>query len=155
MVHGYHFEDGELGDTHPWVSNFALGAAPIATTTADLGRFYRAIFKGPRLLSKKARKEMLEKNLVDTNEPFDKYRFGIVKSDWGNIISYWHNGGIEGYRAIARYLPGYDLVVGFVNITVGALDRVSYPQPAVMFEQQVLSIVMARLSARETTHHHE
>jgi CubicO group peptidase (beta-lactamase class C family) len=156
LAHGIHIDDGEYEDTHPWISNFALGCAPIASTAADIGRFYRAIFKDSRLLSKKARKEMLEKNLVDIGESLDKYGFGIVKTDWGKIVSYWHNGGIEGYRAIVRYFPEHDLVVaGFVNLTIGAVCGVPFPQPAVMFETQVLSIVMARLSAREKTHPHE
>jgi D-alanyl-D-alanine carboxypeptidase len=153
LIHGYHFEDGELVDTHPWIRNFALGAAPMASTTADLGRFYRAIFKDPRLLSRRARKEMLENNLVGGMEPFDQYGLGIVKSDWSNITSYWHNGGIEGYKAIVRYFPDQDLVLaGFVNITVDSVDGVIYPQPANLFETKVLSIVMARLSARDRTH---
>lgn len=107
LVHGYDFKDDELTDMHPWISNYALGAGAIATTTADLGRFYRAIFKDRRLLSNKARKEMLKKNLVPI-DPIESMGLGIVKTDWGNIISYWHNGDAAGYLSIVRYFPEHD-----------------------------------------------
>jgi D-alanyl-D-alanine carboxypeptidase len=152
LVHGYVFADGEQIDTHPWVSNFAFGAAAIATTTSDLGRFYRAIFKDRRLLSKKARQEMLEKNLVPA-DPFgiERVGLGIVKTDWGNITSYWHNGAAGGYLSIVRYFPYHDLVVaGFVNFSVDDNPI----QPAELFNQRVLSVVMGRLSVQKRPHHH-
>lgn len=153
LVHGYQVENGKAEDTQPLISQFALGAGPIATTAADLGRFYRAIFRDPHLLSKRARKEMLEKNLVPTAaDPFFKYGFGIVKFDWGNIVSYWHDGGIAGYRADVRYFPEQDLViVVFVNrFNDEYVD--GYTEVADSFIAQVTSIVMARLSARNKIH---
>jgi D-alanyl-D-alanine carboxypeptidase len=155
LVHGYAIESDSIEDTHPWISHFALGAGPIATTTADLGRFYRAIFKDPRLLSKQARNEMLKKNLVRTGSgPIESYGLGIAKSDWGNIVSYWHNGGLGGYLSMVRYFPDYDLVVAdFVNFSIGDIDLLT--QPAQVFDNKVLSIVLARLSMRDKHHPHD
>lgn len=152
LVHGYlQFEDGEIIDTHPGVINAAFGSNGIATTTADLARFYRAIFKDRNLLSKKSRKEMLKKNLVEMNA-IEKMGLGIARTDWGNIISYWHNGGEPGYRSIVWYFPEHDLVItAFVNSSVGD----SLIQPAEIFFNKVLCVVMARLSVNDRPHYHD
>lgn len=149
LVHGYTIGNGGWFDNRGWIRNIAFGAGAIATTTADLGRFFRAIFKNPRLLSKKSRREMLNNNFV-TATSIESVGLGIAKTDWGNIVSYWYDGGISGYHSIVRYFPTHDLVVvGFVN-----QDFDDSPvQPAQVFNNRILSVVMARLSAKKQQHH--
>ncbi len=143
LVHGYLLQGGEAHDTQPWVSTIGLGAAPIATTTGDLARFLRAIFKDRRLLSHRARKEMLKYNLIATEEPFSQYGFALVKTDWGKNHLYEHSGGIAGYQAQMAYFPQHDLVItGFTNVTYA--DSVA--DPAGLFYNYLLSTIMGRVA---------
>ena len=153
MVHGFAFGDPLLGagavDTQPWAKGLAIGAAPLVSTTEDIARFFRALLKDKTLLSREARQQMLQNNLVNigvTN--IESYGFGLNRSDWGNNHSYWHDGGFPGHYSIVQYFPKYDLVVaGLFNFTLG--DRESHIQPSRLIFQEILTAVLARVDEHD------
>jgi D-alanyl-D-alanine carboxypeptidase len=89
------------------------GDGGFVTSTRNLAKLGEAILrKGGSVLDEQSRSAML--SAADTSP--DAYGFGIVRGsldvpESGTTPSYWHNGGIPGYKTLLTHLPEHDTTI--------------------------------------------
>ena len=81
-----------------------MGAGAIVSTAKELTIFYTSLFSG-KLLSKESLKRM--------TTPKDEMGMGISVINYKGLLVYGHDGGIDGFRSMAVYIPKKKLAMAF------------------------------------------
>ncbi|MDJ0365562.1 serine hydrolase domain-containing protein [Hymenobacter sp. H14-R3] len=82
------------------------GAGAIVATPTDLTRFMEALFGGKLLAAS---------SLAAMQEVRDGYGRALFVAPFNEKTMYWHNGGIDSFRATANYLPADKLAVALCS----------------------------------------
>jgi D-alanyl-D-alanine carboxypeptidase len=111
FVHGYsgYKQDGSVVDVTAYNDGGGLGDGALISTSGDLVRFYRALFREKTLLSDSSLADMLD--FQETGQPDSRYGLGVMElgTPWGKF--YGHTGGVYGYGSLAFYHPARDVIV--------------------------------------------
>lgn len=115
FVHGYADfpDDDEMNYDVTEVNDGAgLGDGALVSNSADLIRFYQALFQEGRLLKETSLEQLLD--FRETGEGDDSYGLGIYayESDWGT--AYTHDGSVLGFVSVALYLPDYEMTMAIL-----------------------------------------
>lgn len=123
----YYYKDNE------WVRipketylNATMGAGGIVSTSKEVIFFYQSLFSG---------KLLKEESLKLMTTPKEEMGMGISVLNMNGLTIYGHDGGIDGYKSIAFYIP--QLQLGSC-MTFNA-STVNMTQTAVQFLQTLLS----------------
>jgi D-alanyl-D-alanine carboxypeptidase len=81
-----------------------MGAGAIVSTAKELTIFYTGLFFG-KLLSKESLQKM--------TSPKDEMGMGISVINYKGALVYGHDGGIDGFRSMAVYIPTKNLAMAF------------------------------------------
>lgn len=81
-----------------------MGAGAIVSTAKELTIFYTSLFSG-KLLSKSSLQKM--------TTPKDEMGMGISVINYKGLLVYGHDGGIDGFRSMAVYIPKKKLAMAF------------------------------------------
>ncbi len=81
-----------------------MGAGAIVSTAKELTVFYTNLFSG-KLLSKESLQKM--------TSPKDEMGMGISIINYKGLLVYGHDGGIDGFRSMAIYIPSKKLAMAF------------------------------------------
>ena len=115
--HSYTF-NGEYWDkVEEWNNDIAFSSGGIISTTEDLTKFIRALFKG-KLVSPASFELM--KTLKNT------YGMALIRFPFGERKFFGHNGKIEGFEAIMGYYQQDDMTISFIS------NGVNYSQNDIM-----------------------
>ncbi len=111
FVHGYsgYKQDGSVVDVTGYNDGGGLGDGALVSTSGDLVRFYRALFREKTLLSEASLAEMLD--FQDTGQPDSGYGLAMMElgTPWGTF--HGHTGGVFGYGSVAFYHPERDVIM--------------------------------------------
>ncbi len=115
FVHGYSDfpDDDALNYDVTAVNDGAgLGDGALVSNTADLIRFYQALFRERTLLQEKSLAALLD--FQETGEEEEGYGLGIYsyETEWGT--AYTHDGSVPGFVSLALYLPDYELTMAIL-----------------------------------------
>lgn len=150
VAHGYRFVSAakdepaiDLSDGSPFmpftsVVTAAAGAGGIASTSADLVRWARALYAG-RVLAPESVDAMLSD--ISVTAPYDPrvpYGLGVQRLDIDGVASLGHSGRLLGFRSAVRWLPDDDIAIAVLTnqsrtdpgIFVRALLRIAREQGA-------------------------
>ena len=108
LVHGYEdFNgDGQIDDVTDYNDGAGLGDGALISTTADLTRFYQAVFAHHEILS-----EALVQQMIDAGKNDNDYGIGLEVSEGPHGLVLGHTGSVLGYSGAVYYLPDLDAVV--------------------------------------------
>lgn len=81
-----------------------MGAGAIVSTAKEVNIFYNKLFTG-KLISKNSLEKMIT--------PINEMGMGISVINYRGILIYGHDGGIDGFRSIAAYIPKKKLSIAF------------------------------------------
>lgn len=81
-----------------------MGAGAVVSTPKELTIFYTSLFSG-KLLSKESLKRM--------TTPKDEMGMGVSVINYKGLLVYGHDGGIDGFRSMAVYIPTKKLSIAF------------------------------------------
>lgn len=142
---GYHRIPGnrellDLTEVDPSMAGAAGGAA-LATTVADLAKFFHALYAGELFAERQTLDSALEFVDASTFPGMDGYGLGIMHMEFeGGIELIGHLGGTAGYMTLSGYMPDYDAQFSAV-VTSGHDD----PTPAFL---PMLKIAAEELTTR-------
>lgn len=107
-VHGYEdFDnDGQIDDVTDYNDGAGLGDGALVSTTADLTRFYQAVFAKHEILSEASTQAMIQA-ADETNE----YGIGLEVIQGENGLTVGHTGSVLGFTGAVFYLPDLDATV--------------------------------------------
>jgi D-alanyl-D-alanine carboxypeptidase len=108
FVHGYEdFDgDGQIDDVTDYNDGAGLGDGALVSNTADLTRFYQAVFAHHEILSEASAQEM-----IDAGDNDNEYGVGLEVIDGDNGLQVGHTGSVLGYSGAVYYLPDLDATV--------------------------------------------
>jgi len=96
-----------------------MGAGSIVSTPTDLIKFADAVFNG-RIISKRSLEQM--KTIRDN------FGMGLFKTPYYDLVSYGHNGGIDGFMSMLRYFPnekmGFALTANAVDYNFNSIETI-------------------------------
>ncbi len=115
-VHGYEdFDgDGQIDDVTDYNDGAGLGDGALITTTADLTRFYQAVFAQHEILSAESVQEM-----IDAGQNENEYGIGleVIQGEHGLVLG--HTGAVLGFTGAVYYLPDLDATVVILYASEG------------------------------------
>lgn len=105
-------------------ATWAIGAADISSSTADLVWFYKALHNG-KILSRQS-VALMTKEVVPARHPSDYYGYGtMVFSRFEGHHFYGHLGTAAGYKTLLLREPGTDIYIAMVvNVHGYANDKI-------------------------------
>jgi D-alanyl-D-alanine carboxypeptidase len=127
FVHGYEDIEGDsaLEDVTEYNDGAGLGDGALISTTADLTRFYQALFIDGELLSE----ESVEMMIDVANEEYE-YGIGleVYDSEYGLVLG--HTGGVLGFTGAVFYAPD----LGAIVVILYGSDGLSEDDITTLFE---------------------
>lgn len=108
FVHGYEDidGDGEAEDVTDYNDGAGLGDGALVSTTADLTRFYQALFVTGELLSEESVQQM-----IDAGDNENDYGIGLEVIERENGLNLGHTGAVLGFTGAVFYNPNLDATV--------------------------------------------
>ncbi len=108
FVHGYEdFDgDGQIDDVTDFNDGAGLGDGALISTTADLTRFYQAVFKDYSILGEASVQQM-----IDAGKNENEYGIGLEVSEGENGLILGHTGSVLGFSGAVYYAPELDATV--------------------------------------------
>jgi D-alanyl-D-alanine carboxypeptidase len=108
FVHGYEdFDgDGQIDDVTNINDGAGLGDGALISTTADLTRFYQALFVQHSLLDEASVQQM-----IDAGDNADEYGIALEVSEGNYGPQLGHTGSVLGFSGAVYYLSDIDAVV--------------------------------------------
>ncbi len=105
----------------PWA------AGGMYSTTQDLLKWFRALFKGKLLLPVSLRAMITARK--------GTYGFGVCVGSKHGLRAIWHDGGIEGFNSYTPYLPDRQIaIIVLANVDGDSADTLS---------SQLLDLILA------------
>ncbi len=120
------------------VTTAAGAAGAIASTSADLARWARALYGGDAVLGAAIRRELLAFVQVYRYGQVSAYGLGVSRVKFDGRTAYGHTGALVGTRAAIRYFPAEQVTVAVLfnretfvgDDVVRILARAIFPEPA-------------------------
>ncbi len=108
FVHGYEdFDgDGQIDDVTDYNDGAGLGDGALISNTADLTRFYQAVFAHNQILSEASVQEM-----IDAGKNDNEYGIALEVSEGSHGLQLGHTGSVLGFSGAVYYLPDLDATV--------------------------------------------
>jgi D-alanyl-D-alanine carboxypeptidase len=127
VAHGYRFASAakdepaiDLSDGSPFmpftsVVTAAAGAGGIASTSADLARWARALYAGRVLAPESVDAMLSDISLTAPYKPRVPYGLGVQRLDIDGAGSLGHSGRLLGFRSAVRWLPDEDIAIAVLT----------------------------------------
>ncbi len=108
FVHGYEdFDgDGQTDDVTNYNDGAGLGDGALISNTADLTRFYQAVFAHHEILSEASVQE-----IIDAGKNDNEYGIALEVSEGSHGLQLGHTGSVLGFSGAVYYLPDLDATV--------------------------------------------
>ena len=126
-AHGYRFATAakdapaiDLSDGSPFmpftsVVTAAAGAGGIASTSADLARWARALYAGRVLDAESVEAMVSDISLTAPYEPRVPYGLGVQRVEIDGAATLGHSGRLLGFRSAVRWLPEEDIAIAVLT----------------------------------------
>lgn len=109
-------DEGAYNDVPTYAQPMGQGAGGIFSSASDYAKWIRALIKQSPPLSKAAHKELITPRMVMPIQeggelPFFSdplYALGLIKESYRGHTVIGHDGDVDGFKAIFRYLPDSD-----------------------------------------------
>jgi CubicO group peptidase (beta-lactamase class C family) len=135
-VRGYDVGAAGLENATPWYYLVPFAAGSLVSTTEELARYRRAVFKSPAMASRV--RELITSEVPLANGESTGYLLGgLVRSRFGGLLKYAHSGEIWGFSGSHAYYPERDTTIVVLSNRMGPLLT------PVSLEREVARIVLS------------
>ena len=135
-VRGYEVGKAGLENATPWYYLVPFAAGSLLSTTEELARYRRAVFRSPSM-SAHVRELITTEVPLSSGENTGYLLGGLVKTRFGDLLKYAHSGEIWGFSGSHAYYPERDTTIVVLSNRMGPVLT------PVSLERQVARIVLS------------